>query len=79
MVKIAHSKYQIFFKTLIRKFQDMYCHAHKTATLTPIQHAVVGGGGQKLPILRRHSLLAAPFYQFCVGNLSDCVVFDDQQ
>ena len=37
----------------------MYCRANKTATLTPIQHTV-GGGGQKLPILRRHSLWTAP-------------------
>ena len=39
MVKIQCSKYQKLFKTLIRNiFQDMYCRAHKTATLTPIQH-----------------------------------------
>ena len=44
-------KYQKLFKTLIIGiFQDMYCCAHKTATLTSIQHTV-RGGGQKLPIL----------------------------
>ena len=41
VVKIQCSKYQKLFKTLIRNiFQDMYCCAHKTATLTPIQHIV---------------------------------------
>ena len=41
IVKIGCSKYQTLFKTLIRNiFQGMYCRAHKTATLTPIQHTV---------------------------------------
>ena len=41
LVKIQCSKYQKLFKTLIRNiFQDMYCRAHKTAILTPIQHTV---------------------------------------
>jgi hypothetical protein len=47
IVKIQCSKYQKLFKTLIRNiFQDMYCHAHKTATLAPIQHTVQGPHGK---------------------------------
>ena len=38
-------KYQNLFKTLIRsRFLGMYWRAHKTATLTLIQHTVGGGG-----------------------------------
>ena len=41
IVKIGCSKYQKLFKTLIINiFQNMYCCAHKTATLKPIQHTV---------------------------------------
>ena len=41
IVKIECSKYQKLFKTLITNiFQDIFCHAHKTATLTPIYHTV---------------------------------------
>ena len=41
MVKIQCSKCQKIIKTLIRNiFQNMYCRAHKTASLTPIQHTV---------------------------------------
>ena len=41
IVKIGCSKYQTLFKLLIRNiFQGMYCRAHKTATLTPIQYIV---------------------------------------
>ena len=43
IVKIRCSKYQKLFKTLIRsRFQDMYWCAHKTVTLTSIQHTVLG-------------------------------------
>ena len=39
-------KYQKLFKTLIRSwFQRMHWCAHKTATLTSIQHTALGGGG----------------------------------
>ena len=39
--KISCSKYQTLFKTLIRNiFKGIYCCAHKTATLTSIQHTV---------------------------------------
>ena len=42
IVKIRGSKYQKLIKTLSRKiFQDMYCLAHKNATLkSPIQRTV---------------------------------------
>ena len=41
IVKVRCSKYQKLFKNLIGSiFQDLYCRAHKTATLTPIQHTV---------------------------------------
>ena len=48
IVKIRCSKYQKIFKTLIRNiFQEMdYC-AHKSATLTSIQHTV--GEGVTIP------------------------------
>merc|ERR1712051_513710 len=37
-------KYQKLSKTLIRsRFHGMYWCAHKTATLTSIQHTVIGG------------------------------------
>ena len=41
----------------------MYCHAHKTATLTPIQHTVEGGRGGADSA---HPLLLAPpiFFTF---------------
>ena len=43
IVKIECSKHQKLFKTMITNiFQDIYCRAHKTATLTPIQHIVLG-------------------------------------
>ena len=55
IVKIGCSKYQTLFKTLIRNiFQDMYCHAQKTATLTPIQHTVPP------PSLKKNHLWMAP-------------------
>ena len=45
LVKIWCQKYQKTFKTLIRtRLQGMYWHAHKTATLTSIQHTVGEGG-----------------------------------
>ena len=45
LVKIWCLKYQNLFKTLIiSRFQGQYCHTHKTATLTPIQHTVPPGG-----------------------------------
>ena len=48
IVNIGGSKYQILFKTLIRNiFMDMDCRAHKTATLTSIQHTVEEGVGRK--------------------------------
>ena len=48
---ISSFMFQIcLFKTLIRNiFQDIYCRAHKTATLTPTQHTVcVWGGGWQI-------------------------------
>ena len=43
IVKIECSKHQKLFKTMITNiFQDIYCRAHKTATLTPIQYIVLG-------------------------------------
>jgi hypothetical protein len=44
LVKIMCLKYQKLFKNVIRStFQGMYWSAFKTATLTSIQHTVIGG------------------------------------
>ena len=45
LVGIWCLNYQKLVKTLIiSRFQGIYCRAHKTATLTPIQHTVGGMG-----------------------------------
>ena len=69
MVKIQCSKYQKLFKTLIRNiFQDMYCRAHKTDTLTSIQNTVPPRNGlnyEQHQATIKHCSTSLKWQQFC--------------
>jgi hypothetical protein len=61
LVKIWCLKYKKIFKTLIiSRFQGTYCCAHKTATLTSIQHTVshpkIGHHSHTLPYVKLRTM-----------------------